>query len=103
MPKKVCMKCGCFINGGMKNTSTVSIYSRGGKIRIVYSTSATPGSIFVVLLIICVSMVARNMCHVVRNMGKGKWKVSRTLLLKRIIAQEKNIQKQIYIHAGSAI
>ena len=51
----------------------------------------------------CVSIEERTMCQVVRNMGKGKSKVSRTLLLKRIIEHDTNTQKQMYTHAGAML
>ena len=49
----------------------------------------------VVLLMTCVRREERSMCQVVRNMGKGKSKVSRTLLLNRIIEQDTKTQKHM--------
>jgi hypothetical protein len=46
--------------------------------------SLTPGNMLVALDIIWVNTVARNMCQVVRNMGKGKSIWSKTALLNRI-------------------
>lgn len=51
---------------------------------VTFHTSFTPGSMFVVLDIICVKKVANIMCHVVRNIGNGNFIWSSTALLKRI-------------------
>lgn len=51
-------------------------------------TSLTAGSMFVVLDIICVKTVARNMCHVVKNIGNGKSIWSSTALLNKICIVE---------------
>ena len=48
------------------------------------TTSDTLGNIFVDTDIICVNIVASTMCHVVKNIGKGKCIVSNTALLNRI-------------------
>ena len=47
-------------------------------------TSCTAGSMFVVRAMICVNIVARVMCHVVRNIGKGNFIWSSTALLNII-------------------
>lgn len=48
------------------------------------NTSFTPGSMFVVLERTCVKTVARNICHVVMNIGNGKSIDDNTALLNRI-------------------
>lgn len=52
------------------------------------NTSFTPGSICVVLERTCVKTVAKNMCHVVINIGNGKSIDESTALLKRIYIQK---------------
>ena len=64
--------------------------------------SRTPGSMSgIVLAMIRVNMVASTMCHVHKNIGKGKWNQSNTNLLKSIMTADTEIQIMIYTHDGA--
>jgi len=64
--------------------------------------SRTPGSMSgIVLAMIRVKMVASTMCHVHKNIGKGKLNQSNTNLLKSIMTADTEIQIMIYTHDGA--